>query len=171
MQAKKLGLVVTLGMIAVLVGCGGNSTSTPPPPPTPTITAITVTPATNVISTTGSATFKAEATYSDNTQADISSTATWSAAPAGIVNLSGSTAAGAAKGAVTITATSGSKSGAATLNVTDLNLGNATMSGTYAFALQGIDTVGPVYATGTITADGNGNITAGSWIQFCAANG
>ena len=30
------------------------------------------------------------------------------------------------------------------------------------FALQGIDTVGPAYATGTITADGNGNITAGS---------
>ena len=62
MQAKKFGLVLTLGMIAVLVGCGGNSTSTPPPPPTPTVTAITVTPATSVISTTGSATFKAEAT-------------------------------------------------------------------------------------------------------------
>ncbi|HEX4783126.1 MAG TPA: Ig-like domain-containing protein [Candidatus Sulfotelmatobacter sp.] len=170
MQVKKLGLVVTLGMIAVLMGCGGSSNNSTPPPP-PTVTAITVTPATNVISTTGSATFKAEANYSDGSQADISSTATWSASPAGIVNLSGSTATGAAKGAVTITATSGSKSGSATLNVTNLSLGNGTLSGNYAFALQGIDTVGPVYTAGTITADGNGNITGGSLDSNSAANG
>ena len=161
MQAKKLGLVLTLGMIAVLMGCGGGS-KTPPPPPPPTVTAITVTPATNVITTTGSASFKAEANYSDGTQADITSSATWSASPSGIVTLSGSTATASAKGAVTITATSGTASGSAVLNVTDLNLGNGTLSGTYAFMLQGIDTVGPVYATGTFTSDGNGNITGGS---------
>jgi len=170
MQVKKFGLVVTLGMIAVLMGCGGGTKTTTTPPP-PTVTAITVTPATNVISTTGSATFKAEATYSDGTQADVSSTATWAASPAGIVTFSGSTATAAAKGAVTITATSGSKSGSAVLNVTNLTLGNGTLSGTYAFALQGIDTLGPVYTAGTITADGNGNITGGSMDSNSAANG
>lgn len=161
MQVKKLGLVVTLGMIAAMMGCGGGSKSTPPPPP-PTVTAITVTPGTNVITTTGSVSFKAEANYSDGTQADITSSAAWSASPSGVVTLSGSTATAAAKGAVTITATSGTASGSAVINVTDLNLGNGTLSGTYAFMLQGIDTVGPVYATGTITSDGNGNITGGS---------
>lgn len=169
MQVKKLGLVVTLGMIAVLMGCGGGTkTSTTPPPPT--VTAITVTPSTNVISTTGSATFKAEANYSDGTQADITSTATWAASPAGIVTFSGSTATATAKGAVTITATSGSKSGSAVLNVTDLNLGTSSFTGTYAFQLQGIDTVGAGYAAGTITSDGNGNITGGE-IDLNTASG
>ena len=253
MQGKKLGLVLTLGMIAVLMGCGGSK-STPPPP---TVTAITVTPGTDSITTTATVTYKAEATYSDGTQADISSSATWSASPAGIVTFSGSTATGAAAGAatikatsgsvsgtaqltvkgvttiavtpanstitttgstnsitykavatysdnstaditssatwsaspsgivslsgstataaaagaVTITATSGANSGSAALNVTSLSLGNGTLSGTYAFALQGIDSVGPVYATGTITADGNGNITTGSIDSNSAAKG
>ncbi|HET7892215.1 MAG TPA: hypothetical protein VFL34_11845, partial [Candidatus Sulfotelmatobacter sp.] len=161
MQVKKLGLVVTLGMIAAMMGCGGGSKSTPPPPP-PTVTAITVTPATNVITTTGSVSFKAEANYSDGTQADITSSAAWSASPSGVVTLSGSTATAAAKGAVTITATSGTASGSAVINVTDLNLGNGTLSaGSYAFQLRGIDSVGAAYAAGTIISDGSGNITGG----------
>jgi hypothetical protein len=101
------------------------------------------------------------AIYSDNSTTDVTSTATWSSSPSGIVTLSGSTATAAAVGAVAITATSGSVSGSAALNVTDLTLGNGTLTGNYAFAAQGIDSVGPVYAAGFFTSDGNGNITGG----------
>jgi len=166
MHLKRVLLVLVAGMIAVLSGCGGSKSSSGGGGGggNPTITAIVVTPDGAAITTTGSAntiTYKAQATYSDGSQKDISSSASWSAAPSGIVNLSGSTATAAAVGAVTITASSASKSGSVALNVTDLSLGKGTLTGTYVFAMQGVDAIGPVYAVGTFTADGNGNITAG----------
>jgi len=164
MHLKRIVLVLIAGMIAVLGGCGGSKSSSGGGGGggNPTITAIVVTPDGAAITTTGSTntiTYKAQATYSDGSQKDISSSASWSAAPSGIVNLSGSTATAAAVGAVTITASSASKSGSVALNVTDLSLGNSKLTGSYAFSLQGIDSVGPVYAAGVFTSDGKGNIT------------
>jgi Putative Ig domain len=40
--------------------------------------------------------------------------------------------------------------------------GNSLLNGTYTFLFQGFDTGGPVAIVGTLTADGNGHITAGS---------
>ncbi len=65
--------------------------------------------------------------------------------------------------AVTVTATSvenGSITGSAIVNL-GANPNNAQLNGHYAFLLRGVDLDGPFLMVGSITADGNGNITDG----------
>jgi hypothetical protein len=51
-------------------------------------------------------------------------------------------------------------SGSATANL-GLNVNNSKLTGQYAFMLNGIDSDGPFEMAGSVTADGNGNITGG----------
>jgi uncharacterized protein YjdB len=67
--------------------------------------------------------FKATATYSDGTSQDLTSTATWASSQASVATISeGGLATTKATGNTTITATSGSIFGTATLNVTSASL-------------------------------------------------
>jgi len=69
----------------------------------------------------------------------------------------------ATSGTVTITATATANTAVkANATVTIVPVGsNSMLSGTYVFSVQGVDSNGNYTATGTIVADGNGNITSG----------
>jgi hypothetical protein len=159
MELKYAGLVWVAGMISVLVGCGGSSSTTTPPPPPPTVTAIAVAPQNSAVAVGKTTQLSATATFSDGSQKDVTSSATWSSSDTTIASVAAGTVSGVAKGVVTITAASGSKNVSTLVNVTDLNLGNGTLKGNYIFSVAGIDSVGPTYATGSFVADGNGNVT------------
>ncbi len=66
-------------------------------------------------------------------------------------------------GTVTISATATADSQVvATATISIVAIGsNTVLNGTYVFQVQGVDTNGGYVAVGTITADGNGNITSG----------
>jgi len=160
MHLKRVLLVLVAGMIVVLGGCGGSkSSSGGGGGGGPVITAIALTPANSAITLGGSITFKAEASFSDGSQQDITSSASWSSSDSTVASVSAGKTNGQKVGVVTITVASGSISASTLLNVTDQNLGNGTAKGGYVFSLQGIDSVGPTYAAGFFSADGNGKIS------------
>jgi uncharacterized protein YjdB len=101
-----------------------------------TLSAIVVTPATATVPLTGTQQYVATATYSDNSTANVTSTVTWTSSNTAIGTvLNTGVATGVAAGTTTITATSGLRSGSATLTVgaavpppasAPINLGRAT---------------------------------------------
>jgi hypothetical protein len=68
---------------------------------------------------------------------------------------------GVSRGISTITATNSGVSGTAMVDVTDKNFSNLSLNGSYAFTLTWFDSRGPVFESGSINADGNGNILFG----------
>jgi len=53
-------------------------------------------------------------------------------------------------------------SGSAIVTITGVTFNNSSLKGNYVFSLNGIDgSANPFYALGALTADGNGNVTAG----------
>ncbi|MCU1300822.1 MAG: hypothetical protein JWQ87_1106 [Candidatus Sulfotelmatobacter sp.] len=110
-----LGLALTISGL----GCQGfRSTSTGGPPPTKSLTSVAVTPASQSISIGGTQQFTATANYSDNTTADITSTATWTSATPSVATINSSgVATGVSSGSSTMTASLTGVSGTATLNV------------------------------------------------------
>lgn len=91
---------------------------------TATLASIAVTPANPSIAPGTTQAFKATGTYSDNSTQDITGSATWSSSATGVANISNAVpiqglATAVAHGSSTITATSGSISGATTLTVTN----------------------------------------------------
>lgn len=97
--------------------------------------------------------------FGDGTSSNLSALVQWSSADPGIVSVSAGTITGLANGIGTVTATVGAVSGSTAVHVTTMNLGNSTLKGTYAVILTGGDTHGLRFETGSITADGAGNIT------------
>jgi uncharacterized protein YjdB len=86
-----------------------------------TLSSIAVSPATSTIAVGATQQFVAVATYSDNTTAIVTSSATWTSANTAIATvLNTGMAAGVTPGVTTITATVGAQSGSATLTVTAL---------------------------------------------------
>lgn len=99
--------------ILMLVGCSGSSTHT--------MTSITVTPATAAIAPGATQQYKATASFGDGTTSDVTNSVTWSSStPAAATINSAGLATAVATGSTTITATSGTVSGSATLNVATL---------------------------------------------------
>jgi phospholipase C len=79
---------------------------------------ITVNPGQASIVLNGTQQFSATGTFSDGTQQDITSTATWSASPPTVASVNAGVASALAVGSTTISATSSSISGSSTLTVT-----------------------------------------------------
>jgi Big-like domain-containing protein len=158
MSVKQLSLVLIVGLATLLPGCGSGSSQTSTKS-APTVTAIALSPQNSAVTVSKTIQFSAMATYSDGTQKDITSSATWSSSDSTIASVSAGTATGASKGVATITVTSGAGKATTLLNVTDLALSNGSFKGSYVFLLQGIDSVGPTFAAGSFSADGNGNVS------------
>ncbi len=120
-----LGLVISF----FLVGCGGSSSSSGGGGGTPTLSSISVSPSSASLSVNGTQQFTATGHYSDSSTKDLTNSATWSSSNSGVASVtSGGLATGVAAGTSTITATSGSKSGTATVTVAAANLTSITVS-------------------------------------------
>ena len=147
-----------------LSACGGGGSPTPPPPPT-----VTLSPATANVQEGAQQQFNA--TVSNTSDTGL----TWQVngvtggnSTVGTVSSSGLYTAPAvipSPASVTITASisdNTSISGSAIVTITAVTFNNSSLKGNYVFSLSGVDeNFQPFYALGALTADGNGNITAG----------
>lgn len=120
--SKSFVATLTLGSIALLVGCGGGGGGGTPPPPAPapkTLASITVAPSASTVAAGATIQFSATGVYSDGSKVDISTTVTWtSSTPATATISPGGLATGVKAGPTSIGATSGSITGTTTLTVT-----------------------------------------------------
>jgi hypothetical protein len=120
-------LVCSAGLLAaaLLAGCGSGDQGRDPilGVPAATLTSIAVTPATASVAVGATQQFSATAVYSDSSQRDITSTATWSSAstPVATINATG-IATGARAGTSVITAAFEGKSATSTLTVLPASL-------------------------------------------------
>jgi len=160
---QSLLTALALLVISTLAACGGGS-STPPSPP-----SVTVSPATANVQEGGTQQFTASVT---NTS---SMTVSWQVngvaggnATTGTITSTGLYTAPdviPSPASVTISAVlqaNSSISGNSIVTITAVQFNNASLKGNYVLSLNGIDLNGNAfYAVGAITADGNGNITAG----------
>jgi trimeric autotransporter adhesin len=93
-----------------------------------TLANIVVTPVTTVVGINGNVQFTATGVFTDNSTQDMTAQVVWSSSNANFALISaGGLASGLSAGATTITATSGSVSGTATLNVTTATLMSITI--------------------------------------------
>lgn len=124
-----LGSATTIakGASVITAAIGNVSGSTSVTVTAATLVSIAVTPASSTLAIGGTVQLKATGTYSDNSQVELTLSATWSSSASGVAsvsNASGSqglvTALGAGK--ATITATFGTVSGSADVNVTAATL-------------------------------------------------
>ena len=160
---QSLLTALALLVISTLAACGGGS-STPPSPP-----SVAVSPATANVQEGGTQQFTASVT---NTS---SMTVSWQVngvaggnATTGTITSTGLYTAPdviPSPASVTISAVlqaNSSISGNSIVTITAVQFNNASLKGNYVLSLNGIDLNGNAfYAVGAITADGNGNITAG----------
>lgn len=118
LKAVFCGLV--LGTLVTLVGCGGSgSSSSPSPNPTPSLSSITVTPPSAQVSDGVTQQFTATGQYTDGTTKNLTTSVTWSSSTVSVAAINASGVASASQsGTTTITASTGSIRGSATLNVT-----------------------------------------------------
>jgi uncharacterized protein YjdB len=102
---------------ATIAATSGKITGSATLTVTPVLTSISVTPNTASIAAGDTEAFTATGTYSDGSTQNLTG-ATWSSSVGSVATVSGGLATGVAQGTVTITASSGSISGSATLTVT-----------------------------------------------------
>lgn len=108
---------LSLSLVVLSVGCGGVGSPTNASSGK-TLTSVSVSPTTASISTGSTEQFKATATYSDGSTADVTSSATWAAKSQSVASVNtGGLAKGVAPGSTTVTATFSGMSGSATLSV------------------------------------------------------
>ena len=137
------------GLFAIVLSCllatfacagssGSGNNSTPPPP---TLVSISVTPNSQTIAASTEQQFIATGTYSDQSTQNVTGAVTWSSSNTGIATVGNSAptsglAMAVGKGSATITATSGTISSAATLNVTSAIATSLAISGPSSMALD-----------------------------------
>jgi trimeric autotransporter adhesin len=93
------------------------------------LTNIVVTPITTVVGVNGNVQFTATGVFSDNSTQDLSSLVVWTSSNGAFATISATgLASGISTGSLTITATSGTLSGSAMLNVTTATLQSITIS-------------------------------------------
>ena len=131
----------------------------------PTLVSIAVTPTNASIAVGGTQQFTATGTYSDGTTQDLTAMAVWTSSTTTVATITspGGLATGLASGSTSITAACGTvTSPAITLTVAGTGQGsNGTLNGQYVFSLTGTNNNGRYGLVGSLTADGNGNVTTG----------
>lgn len=161
---KRAILAATAALVLLtLPGCGGGGGSTPTNP------TVTVAPATANVAEGSQQQFTA--TVSNTSDTNVSwqvNGVTGGNATVGTISSSGLYTAPdviPSPASVTVTAfitDAPSISGNAIVTITAVTFNNSSLKGNYIFSFSGVDTSGnAVYAIGAVTADGNGNITAG----------
>lgn len=154
-QIRKLSwtvlLLMTMGSLLGLWGCGSTSNVQPP---MPTLVSIAVTPTNPSIAMGLTQQFTATGTFSDNSTKDITGSVTWSSlTPSVATIIAGGMATCVGTGSTTIKAVSGSVTGSTTLTVsaappqatkTQIRIGDAPVDSLVAFEF----TIGsPIVAT------------------------
>jgi uncharacterized protein YjdB len=111
------------GQTTITVAYGSMTATASLTVTTATLTNIVVTPITTVVGINGNVQFTATGVFSDNSTQDLTSQAVWSSSNASFALINaGGLASGLSAGTTTITASYGSVSGSATLNVTTATL-------------------------------------------------
>jgi hypothetical protein len=157
---KKLFLFILILGLIYCGGGGGGGGSTPPPP-----IIISISPSSATCPAGGAQQFTANIQNTTNTAVTWQVNAiTGGDSIVGTILTNGLYTAPLSPpetGTVTVTAVSqadSTKSSSATVIIV---FSNATLSGQYAFQLEGVDTSGDFFVAGSFYADGNGNLTNG----------
>jgi uncharacterized protein YjdB len=132
---------VVLTCLLAAFGCSGGSGKGNDPPPAPKLVSIAITPASQTIAPLTTQQFIATGTYSDNSTQNITGSVSWSSSKTAVATIGDSSptnglATGVAKGTTTITATSGTISSTASLNVTSATATSLAISGPSSMAID-----------------------------------
>jgi uncharacterized protein YjdB len=147
------GALAVLGLVAfvlALVGCGQTSSTKTPTSPTstPTLKSITLTSTTQSLLVNGTVQFTATGSYSDGSNKNLTSLATWSSSSANVASIVSGLATGIASGTTTISASTGGVTGSKILTVSPILTSIAV---TPAAPSVTVDTTQQFIATGTFT--------------------
>ena len=177
------GLVtgVAAGTATITASSGGKSgmMSVTVPAPAVTLTSVAVTPATAMLAVAATEQLTVTGTYSDGSTKDLTNSSTFAASPSGVVSVSNSgLVTGVAAGTAMITATSGGKSGTASVTVpAPVTLTSITVSPSTASvnlgATQQLIVTGP-YSDGsqaTLPASGQSFVSSNSTAATVSAGG
>lgn len=150
-RVRLVGVVLTL---LILGACGGSSSS-PSTGSTPVVTSLSLSPTGASTTVGGTKQFTATAHYSDNSQQDVTASATWSSDNSAVASVesTGQSNPGLATGV-----------SAGSANIT------ASFSGKSAVTALSVSGISPVVTTMTL-APTNPSITVGSTLQFKATAG
>ncbi len=157
MVRRLLALLFALASSALLVGCMGSGSSQSNNP-SPTITSIALTPQNSAVTVGKTLQLSAQATYSDGSTKDITSTAVWAISDSSVATVKAGLISGVKIGVVNVAAGSGSVKSTALLNVTTKSFNQGSLNGFYAFTLTA-ETSQARFEVGSIKADGEGNFT------------
>ncbi len=160
---RKVTLIAAALMLAVtLSACGGSGNNNNKTP------FVTVTPATANVQEGSTLQFTATVTNSSNAVSWLVNGVAGGSASTGTISSTGLYTAPVvipSPASITVTAQLQSDttiSSNAVVTITGVQFSNASLKGNYVFSLKGIDSSGfAFYAVGTVTSDGNGNITGG----------
>jgi hypothetical protein len=130
------------------------------------LTGLKVAPQGPTLAVGGTQPFTATGTFTNGTStstADWTANSTWSTSPTAVATIVGATATAASVGVATVTATDtpSGVSGNTAVNVTNMTMTNANLSGNYVFSWTHAGVRGQGFAGGVFTADGLGDITGG----------
>jgi Big-like domain-containing protein len=157
MRSRLLGLLLTLSVSVAPVGCLGSGATQPSK--AVTITSISLTPANGAVTVGKTLQYSAQATYSDGSTKDITSSATWATSDSSIATVSSSgLLTGVKLGLAQVGVGEGGKQTSVLLNVTTKHFNQGSLNGDYAFTLTS-ETSQPRFEVGSIKADGAGNIS------------
>ncbi|MFZ3262550.1 MAG: Ig-like domain-containing protein [Terriglobales bacterium] len=168
---NKFQIGITFLCLGLLTACGGGSSSAPTgkQPGPAVLQSIQITPGAPSIAAGISQQFIATATYSDNTNKNLTGSAAWSSSNTSIANISNVGAAtGKEPGSTTITATVSGVSGSVTLAVTAPALVSLAVTPTSSSVPVG--TTVQFGATGTFTDGSTQNLTTSVlWMSASAS--
>lgn len=152
----RLWLALTLsGLLAGCIASGTSKSSNP----APTITSISLSPQNSAVTVGKTLQLSAQATFSDGSTQDVTSTATWATSDTGLATVSsGGLVTGVKIGLVNVAVGSGAARASTILNVTTKSFSQSSLKGSYAFTLTG-ETSQRRLEGGSIKADGAGNFT------------
>jgi len=164
MLSRWLGLLLALSLSVALSGCLGTGSSSPQSKTGPTVTSISLSPQNSALTVSKTLQFSAQATYSDGSTHDITSSATWQTSDSTVATVNAGNVSGIKPGVIQVRVSSGNGAGAvsvtAILNVTSKNFNKASLKGGYVFSLTtALAAPNLQLEVGSFTADGNGNIT------------
>jgi Big-like domain-containing protein len=162
MLARSLRLAFLLFLSAGLIACLGSSSGTSknsPNNPTANITSLSITPNNSAVTVGKTLQFSAEATYSDGSKKDVTSTTVWQTSDPSVATVSTGVVTGLKAGLITVRAGSGSVTATTLLNVTSKQFSKSSLNGAYVLTLlTGMGAPSIQLEAGSISADGNGNV-------------
>ena len=124
-------LLITLGCLAIIAGCGGGSDHHAiAQPPLAELTTVVVTPVNATVPSGAPQQYVATASFTDGTSRDVTALSTWTSATTDAASVDGGTglAIGASPGTSVISALFGGRAGSATLAVTAATLQSVAIS-------------------------------------------